>query len=409
MAEKQILFRLSYEQSMGNWGKNILPYLQEEFDRSRISLSRSLLISTETENSYWLLVDFEHEKAYSIRKENDTTVGISEEPNMEKYFDLIDGPDPILKRIRNGIGTKAGIIDALNRLNFAEFNIEYLSRSDLLDQRLSFESVYPELRDVYEMLRDILNSSRESFIGLSSNDVEQIKSHVIQFYDMTIEIRNFGVESEDIMKDHKQAAQKISRFCETVRQSLLLTATYLSSRKVEQLENQISTTLSNAEEKFNKTISEEVGKLQKIGEEINEQQTEVLQKSEEKLKEIEQTHLEYQNQLTEKPISQYKAIFTDQAQQHRKTASRWLLATSGLSVVFVVLFMWLLSDVVPADDNTPVILSVLVTKGFFLSLVFFPSQSNHKKFHGRETFRGYQYSPSKCFRDFRHLCRSSGG
>ena len=328
-----------------------------------------------------MLVDFENKKSYEIKKESDTTVGISEGPDIEKRFDFLGGDaGTILPCLRDGKCTHTGIIDALRRLNFAEFNLEYLKRSDLSNQKLSFESVYPELQDTYEMLRDILTSSRESLIGLPSNDVQHLKNYIIQFYDMTLEIGNFEVESKDITEDHNKVKQKISQFRETVKKSLLQTVTYLSSRRVEQLEDNVKTALTAAEDRVNTVISEEVDKLQKIGEEIKEQQAEVLQKSEEKLKEIEQTHLEYQNQLTEKPISQYKAIFTDQAQQHRKTASRWLLATSGLSVVFVVLFVWLLSDVVPADDNTPVILSVLVTKGFFLSLVFFLLNRTIKNF-----------------------------
>ena len=381
MAEGQILFRLGYEQFMGNWGQNILSFLQEEFDTRNNPLSRSLLFSEETEGTYWLLVDFENKKSYEIKKESDTTVGISEGPDIEKRFDFLGGDaGTILPCLRDGKCTHTGIIDALRRLNFAEFNLEYLKRSDLSNQKLSFESVYPELQDTYEMLRDILTSSRESLIGLPSNDVQHLKNYIIQFYDMTLEIGNFEVESKDITEDHNKVKQKISQFRETVKKSLLQTVTYLSSRRVEQLEDNVKTALTAAEDRVNTVISEEVDKLQKIGEEIKEQQAEVLQKSEEKLKEIEQTHLEYQNQLTEKPISQYKAIFTDQAQQHRKTASRWLLATSGLSVVFVVLFVWLLSDVVPADDNTPVILSVLVTKGFFLSLVFFLLNRTIKNF-----------------------------
>jgi len=374
LAEGQLLFRFGYEQFMGNLGKNILSFLQEEFDRSRISLSRSLLISTETENTYWLLVDFENGKAYSIRKENDTTVGISEELNMEKYFDLIDGPGPILKRIQNGIGTHAGIIDALNRLNFAEFNIEYYSRSDLSDQGLSLESVYPELRDVYEMLRNILNSSRESLIGLPNNDLQHLKNYVIQFYDLSIEIGNFDVESIDIMEDRKKAVQKISRFRETVKQSLLQASAYLSSRTVEELKDELKNTVTDAEEKFNKAIGEAVGKLQKIGKEINEQQTGVLQKSEDKLKDIEQTHRKYLNQLTDIPLSEFKIIFDDQAKKHEQNAYYWLCATVGLSVVFggifVWLFLWLLMDFTPTEGNFSVVLSNLFTKGFFLSLVF---------------------------------------
>ena len=373
MAEGRFLFNLDYTQFNEFRSQNNLSKLQQEFDERSVTLSRSLLIFEETTGNYWLLVDFENGKAYSIRKENDTMVGISEAPNMEKYFNLRDGPGPILKRIQNGIGTQAGIIDALRRLYFAEFDIEYYSRSDLSDQKLSLESVYPEFRDVYEMLRDILNSSRESLIGLSYNDVEQIKSHVIQFYDLTIEIGNFDVESENIRKDRNTVAEKISQFRDTLKQVLLQASAYLSSRTIEELKDELKNTIANAEEKFNKAIGEEVDKLQKIGEGINEQQTEVLQKSEEKLKEIEQTHLEYQNQLTEKPISQYKEIFSGQAKNHGINAWIWLVVTGGLALVFSWIFWGLLTDFMPTANQTDqlsTILPNLFAKGFFLSLIF---------------------------------------
>ncbi len=113
MAEGRLLFTLDHEQFMKNWGQSILSFLQEEFGTRNYSLSRSLLFSTETENSYWLLVDFENKRAYNIRKENDTTVAISEGSNMEKRSDFMRGSGPILKRIQNGISTQTGIIDAL--------------------------------------------------------------------------------------------------------------------------------------------------------------------------------------------------------------------------------------------------------------------------------------------------------
>ena len=382
MAEGQFLFGLDYTEFYEAWSQKNLSKLQQKFDTSPVNLSQSLLISEETDGIYWLLVDFENEKAYSIRKENETTVEISEKPDMGKGSDFLCNAGPIHPRLESGIGTHTGIIDALKRLNFDKLNVESLKRSDLSARKLSFESVYPDLEVAYKMLDEILAAPRDALVSLSSQYAQQLKVYVLESYEMTGKIIDFGIggKDENIREQHHMLLQEIHQFSEGVKQSLLHVAAYLSSRTVEQLKDEFKNTVTGAEEKFNKAISEEVGKLQKIGAEINGQQAEVLQKSEEKLKEIEQTHLEYQNQLTEKPISQYKAIFTDQAQQHRKTASRWLLATSGLSVVFVVLFVWLLSDVVPADDNTPVILSVLVTKGFFLSLVFFLLNRTIKNF-----------------------------
>lgn len=222
MAEGQLLFTLDHEQFMKNWGQSTLTFLQEEFDRSKISLSRSLLFSTETESSYWLLVDFENKKAYNIKKENETTVAILEGPDMEKDPEFLNSTGTILPRLREGKSTHTGIIDALKRFNFDEFNTENLIRSDLSRRQLSFESVYPDLQDVDNILKNILSSSRESLIGLSYNDVEQIESHVIQFYDLSITIGNFDVESENIREDHAKLLQRISNFRETVIQSLLL-------------------------------------------------------------------------------------------------------------------------------------------------------------------------------------------
>lgn len=370
MAEERLLFTLDHEQFESNLGSNILSFLQEEFDTRSYSLSRSLLFCTETGNSYWLLVDFENEKAYNIRKEDDTTVAVSEGPDMEKEPEFLNSTGTILPRLREGISTHRGIIDALKRFNFDEFNTEKLIRSDLSRRQLSFQSVYPDLQDVDNILKKILSSSRESLIGLSYNDVEQIKSHVIQFYDLSIDIGNFEVESENIRDDHAELLQRISNFRETVIQSLLLSATYLSTTTVEQLENQVKSTLTDAEEKFNTKISEEVDKLQTTGAEINEQHTEVIQSAEEKLKEIEQTHIEYQNQLTEKPISQYKEIFAEQAEKHKSGACFWMgmavVATTVFFLAFILLSLFLKSE----GTQIAGILQNLFTKGFILSPIY---------------------------------------
>ena len=72
MAEGQILFRLGYEQFMGNWGQNILSFLQEEFDTRNNPLSRSLLFSEETEGTYTQLTEFVLFSNLSVRFPNRT-------------------------------------------------------------------------------------------------------------------------------------------------------------------------------------------------------------------------------------------------------------------------------------------------------------------------------------------------
>ena len=376
MAEGQFLFDWDYTEFYEAWSQKNLSKLQQKFDTSSVNISRSLLISEETEGTNWLLADFENEKSYNIRKENETTVEISEGVDMEKRSDFLGDAGTIVPRLKSGIGTHIGIIDALKRLNFNIDNLENLKRSNLSNEKLSFESVYPELEVAYKMLDEILASPRDALVSLSSRDVQQLRHYVLQSYEMTRKIMDFGIGERDknIRNQHGNLSQEIREFCDRVKNSLFQVAAYLSSRTIEELKNELKNTITDAKEKFNKAISEEVDKLQKTGAEINEQQTEVLQKSEEKLKEIEQTHIKYQNRLTEIPLSEFKIIFEDQAKKHEQIASYWLWATVGLTVlfggIFVWLFWWLLMNAIPTEVNISVVLSNLFTKGFFLSLVF---------------------------------------
>lgn len=376
MAEGQFLFALDYTEFFEAWSQKDLPKLQQKFDTSPVNLSQSLLISEETEGTYWLLADFENRKAYNIRKENDTTVEVSEGPDMEKHPDILGNAGTILPRLKNGIGTHVGIIDALKKTNFNIDNLEELKRSDLSVRGLSFESVYPDLEVTYKLLVEILASSRDTLVSLSFSHVQQLQNYVLQPYEIDRKILDFRIETKDenIRLQHDGLLQEIRGFCDGVKNSLLQVAAYLSSRTAEQLKDEFKSTVTDAEEKLNRAISEEVDKLQKIGEGINEQQTEVLQKSEEKLKEIEQTHNRYLNRLTKIPLAEYKIIFEDQAKKHEQIASYWLWATVGLTVlfggIFVWLFLWLLMNAIPTEVNISVVLSNLFTKGFFLSLVF---------------------------------------
>ena len=240
---------------------------------------------------------------YDIRKENKTTVGISEGADIEQRTDLISDAGAIIPRLQDGVGTHKGIIDALQRLNFDRFNIENLKRSDLSVKRLSFESVYPDLEVAYEMLLEILVVPRAAFINLPSNNIQLLKDYVLRFYEMTGQIMDFGIgdTDENIREQHDRLSRKILGFCEEVKQSLYQIAAYLSSRRVEQLMSQVNTALIDAEEKLNTTINTQTERLQNLGEEAQ-------QKEEKRQENFDQLYIQLQNQLTEKPISQYKTI-----------------------------------------------------------------------------------------------------
>ena len=366
MAEGQLLFTLDYELFNRIRGQSNLFELQEEFNGRHVLLSQSLLISQETEDTYWLLVDFENQKTYDIRKGNDTTVEVSDGVDIGKRADILSDAGTILPRLQEGLSTHIGLIDALKRLNFTIDGLENLKRFDLSSQKLSFESVYPDLEVTYKMLYEILAAPRDALISLPSRDVQQLQKYVLQSYEMTRKIVDFGVGGRDanIRERHVNLSQEIHQFCESVKRSLLQTAAYLSSKRIEQLENQVETTLASVEERYNTTISEETEKLLKIGEEAQ-------QKEEKRQENFDQICIQLQNQLTEKPISQYKTIFNDQAKKHRRNAWIWLGVTGLLTIVFGGIFWGLLKDLVPAANQLSTALSNLFTKGFFISLIFF--------------------------------------
>ena len=367
MTEGQLLFPLDYERFNEITQQDNLFKLREEFDTRNFPLSQSLLISPVGQNIRWLLVDFENKKIYDIRKESDTTVEISEGPDMEQQTDLLSDASSILPLLQEGRGTHIGIIDALKRLNlnFNTVNLENLKRSDLSVRKLDFESVYPDLEVTYKMLYEILAAPRTALISLSSKDVQQLKNHILQSHEMIKKIVDFGVgeRDENIRDQHNSLLKEIRQFCERVKSTLLQAAAYLSSKTVEQLEDRLNAALTNVEERLNTTISTETEKLQKLGEEAEE-------KEQERQESFDQLKVQLENQLTEKPISKYKTTFNDQAKKHGKTAWVWLWTTVGLTLVSAGIFWWLLKDLVPAANDLPAVLPNLLAKGFFLSLIY---------------------------------------
>lgn len=376
MNERHLSSTWDYEQfneilSQENWFQ-----LQHEFELRGASLSQSFLIWEE--DSYtWLLADFDTQKAYEIKGNPNTEkpdiVSVSESSSQIEQLINLMNPHLIFPRIaQNSKGTDKGFIDLFSKLKFnlLRINLEQLKRPDLFGAGFGFDSAHQNMVIVHKKFCEIFTSTNESLIDIPRSDLQSVVSNLKKFYGYASRIIDFEISGENPRQDYNSLLGEISRFCKETKDSLRKHIAYLNSNKVEQLEDQIKITLSAAKERFNTTISDEVGKLQKIGEEIKEQQAEVLQKSEEKLKEIEQTHLKYQNQLTEKPISQYKDIFEVQAKNHGNTARNWFLGIIGLSLVFGGIFWWILKDLVPTNDDLSVILPNLLTKGFFLSLVY---------------------------------------
>ena len=371
MAEGQFLFNMDYEQftEILNQQNNLFK-LREKFDTSNVPLSRSLLISQETEDHYWLLADFENQKTYDIKAENSTTVEISEGVDLAEHTDILNDAGTIVPRLQGGIGTHNGIIDALKRLSFTMVDLENLKRTDLSARKLSFESVYLDLEVAYEMLQEILAAPRTALITLPSECVQQLRNRILEFYEMTRKIVDFGVGgNENIRERHGEVSQEIYQFCENVKWSLHQVASYLSSRRVDQLVRQVNITLTDAAKKFNT----ETEKLQKLGEDANQQVAEIIQNATETQQKLEETNLKYQNQLTEKPISQYKSIFETQAKNHGTMAWVWLTVSGLLAVGFGAIFWELLTDIgslANQESQLSMILSNLFAKGFYLSLIF---------------------------------------
>ena len=86
--------------------------------------------------------------------------------------------------------------------------------------------------------------------------------------------------------------------------------------------------------------------------------------------EFERLKLDMQNQLAEKPISQYKEIFAQQAKRYRTGAWIWLGSAILTIVVFFGIFYSSPSWLNSKNDHMVGALQNLFTKGLFLSPIY---------------------------------------
>ena len=366
MAEGQILFNLNLERfrtalrslsSNNDNGYN----LQSEFKKKGISLSQSLLIWQGESGNTWLLADFENEKAYNIEevdnKVENGIAGIWELSNeVEQPVSLTD-TNSILSHLQSVYqGTDQGFIDLLKRIDLDELDLEGLKRSNLSGAGFSFESVYQDLLTVHSMLRQILAPSHEWLLNFPRGVARDVvRQNLIQFYENVQEIEDFVISDENPREPYDNLLRTISDFCNSAKESLRGIVAYLSSGKVSQRTAEVDDLVAK--------LKTENNKAEGI---IDESEKKLAEKEEE----VDQLILKIQNQLAEKPISQYKTIFADQAKEHHKRAWNWLKMAGGATAMFFVAFagltIWLGSE----SSGLTGTLQNLFTKGFVLSPIY---------------------------------------
>ena len=177
-----------------------------------------------------------------------------------------------------------------------------------------------------------------------------------QFHEKSQKIQDFEISGENPRETYDSLLQEISSFCNSAKEPLRHILTHLASRKVEQLAAEVNTTVATAVGR----LETETNRAAEINNEAEKKQAAMQQ-------EFDRLKIEVENKLAEKPISQYKTIFADQAKEHHKRAWNWLKMAGGATAVFFLAFagltIWLGSEG-PGLTGT---LQNLFTKGFVLS------------------------------------------
>ena len=363
MAEGKRLFNLNLARFEETVDQHKWFSLQDEFKTRGVSLSQSLLIWEEESRRTWLLTDLENKKTYDIQLAED----LDQQPTMmvweqssgtEQPFALTD-TEAILSRLQSAQGTDQGFVDLLKRINLDELDLEGLKRSNLSEAGFSFESVHQGLLVVHGMLREILTSPREWLLNLSRGEVDNLKHRLPEFYENVQTIEDFEIRGENPREAYTNLLQDISNFCDTAKQSLRDTVAYLSSRKMEQLETKVDTTVDAAVDRLNAETNR--------GKENN---NEVEKLRNETQQELNQLKLERQTQQAKESVADYKEIFEKQAEQYRKGAWIWLGAAGVATAAFFGTFYGLSKFLGSGDPGLTGALQNLFTKGFLLSPIY---------------------------------------
>lgn len=350
MAQRELLFSWELESFKEIAEEDNLLRLHREFEMRQHPLSESLLIwESRGAAGSWVLADFKSEKIYNIDRANNQEMEVS-----EAGWDL----DDLQSRFKDeSYGTHEGFIDWLKLFGLVESNLENLKRTDLSSRKRDVEIAHPPLLAAYKLLREILISPREWLIGLSKDDVQQIRKYLAGWYEIGGKIGDINEYTDG--QRYTDILQEIFRFSNEVRQHLGQVAVYLQSKRSEQLEAQVSTTVDEVLENLKETADE----LKKHSEEA--EQNEAVRE-----KEFAELKSKMQDELAKETVSRHKAIFAKQAEKHQQASQIWLFATGGLVVAFGVIFYWLFS-VLKLDGTEWIgVLQNVFTKGFLLTLIY---------------------------------------
>ena len=362
MAEEKILFSIDSERFQAAlqppWFN-----LQHQFRGQGVSLSHSLLIWRGASGNTRLLTDFENKKTYEIEEIEDIngnrSMEVSELPNEAEQSLNLTNTEDLSSTLQSMQGTDLGFIDCLKGLNLDEIDLERLKRSDLSGAGYSFEFVHQDLLTVHGMLQEILTSPREWLLNYSRVIVQDLNRELPRFYENVQKIEDFEISGENPREMHTDLLQNISDSCNSAKEPLGRTIAYLSSRKAAQLAAEVNATVATAVGR----LETETNRAEEINNEAQKKQAAMQQ-------EFDGLKIEVENKLAEKPISQYKTIFADQAKDHHKRAWNWLKMAGGATAMFFVAFagltIWLGSE----SSGLTGTLQNLFTKGFVLSPIY---------------------------------------
>lgn len=392
MAQTKLLFDWELESFDEIAQQPNLLKLRNGFKTRGHLLSRSLLIweKVGVTGSY-LLADFGNEKIYHIDRRNASEIEVLE----DRW-----NPENLRSRFADEVfGTHEGFIDWLKLFNLTESDLEDLKRADLSTRKLDLEIVHDDLLAAYELLRKILTSPREWLIGLSENDIQQIRRSLDQWYKTTKTIWDINLSTPK--ETHTEVLTQIFRFSDELKQQLGQIVTYLKSKKSEQLEAQVSETVTEVVEK----VKTETDLLQKQREEA--EQNEATRQTEfAKLKE------KVNEELLREKVSQHKVIFAEQTERHQRAAWGWLSISSLLIIGLVVgIISFGLLDILKLEGSGwTVVLQNIFKKGSVLTLFYFALNRSLKNYAAQkhlEIVNRHRQNALETFDEFRDASKDN--
>ena len=396
MADRNMIFTWQLSEFNTALQQSNLFTLRQDFSNRGYPLSRSVLIweNIGTAGS-WMLIDFVNKKNYYIDRKKDT----EEIEIYEVITEDINRQGPPLNYTI--YGTLEGLVDWLKLFDLDEIDIEALKRTDLSSRKLTFEYIHPDLLSVYEALQTILNSPRESLLGLSKPDIEQIKNNLQNFVNTTSKIKDF--HSQNTREEHTKILEQTFNFCDQVKQQLKQITAYLNSERAAQVEVRL---IKQIETQVNDLVSDPVEKL-RSGIELSQKQREEAEEDiTDRKKDLDDLKKQMVDSIASKTVSQYKTIFAEQTQKHQRAAWIWLGVASVLigGLVIGILFYGLLDVLNLGGTELTGVLQNIFKKGSALTLFYFAINRSIKNYTAQkhlEIVNRHRQNALETFDEFR--------